>query len=177
MQRTFVTQHCEVRQILICFRHCMTSNRASRNAQAGHANGVLESIRQIVRSLRVASRASEKENGLSAAQLLVLQQLNTGNALSLNELAARTQTHQSSASVVVTKLVSRGFIVRARSKRDARRIELSLTAAARKVIHKTPHAAQDRLVKALGALSAGDIKQLSALLKKVVLAAGLESAS
>src|SRR5262245_39980439 len=107
----------------------MGSMSASRYAPKRDVNDVLESIRQIVRSLRVASRASERDVGLSAAQLLVLQQLGSGMALSLNDLAARTQTHQSSTSVVVAKLVSRGLIKRSRAKEDGRQINLVLTPA------------------------------------------------
>src|SRR4051812_24634939 len=110
---------------------------------------VLDAIRRLVRSLRVASRAAEKNVGLTAAQLFVMHHLASGPAPSLNELASRTLTHQSSASVVVTKLVSRGLIARTRSASDARRQELSLTPAARKLLRKAPHAAQDRLIDAL----------------------------
>jgi DNA-binding MarR family transcriptional regulator len=66
---------------------------------------VLDSIRQIVRLLREGSRDSEERVGLSAAQLFVLQKLDPDEPLSLNELSARTLTHQSSVSVVVSRLV------------------------------------------------------------------------
>src|SRR4051794_22052590 len=90
---------------------------------------VLDSIRRIVRELRLSSRAAEKHVGLSGAQLFVLQKLAEGGcALSLNELADRTLTHQSSVSVVVQKLAERRLIKTFRSSQDGRRVELSLTA-------------------------------------------------
>src|SRR6185312_321205 len=64
---------------------------------------VLDSIRRIVRLLREGTRASEDAVGLSAAQLFVLQKLDPAVPLSLTELAARTLTHQSSVSVVVSR--------------------------------------------------------------------------
>src|SRR6185369_6143791 len=121
--------------------------------QPTEVKDVLESIQKIVRSQRIASRASEKDFGLSAAQLLILHHLIDGNPASLNELAQRTHTHQSSTSVVVTKLVERGLIVRARAKQDARRLELSMTALARKLLHKAPNAGRDTLVEGLSKMS------------------------
>ena len=119
--------------------------------------------------------AAEKQVGLSAAQLLVLQRLASGASPSLNELSQQTQTHQSSTSVVVSKLVSRGFVARQRAKGDARRLELTLTPRAKSMVRKTPHAAQDRLVTALGTMSKAEVKQLAVLLKKFIASASLES--
>jgi DNA-binding MarR family transcriptional regulator len=136
---------------------------------------VLDLLRQIFRSQRVASRAAEKQVGLSAAQLLVLQRLSAGASPSLNELAEQTQTHQSSTSVVVSKLVSRGFVERQRAKGDARRLELKLTSRAKTLVRKTPHAAQDQLIAGLETMSKAEVKQLAMLLKKFIASAGLDT--
>jgi DNA-binding MarR family transcriptional regulator len=141
--------------------------------QSDDVKDVLDAIRRLVRALRIASRGAEKEVGLSAAQLFVLQRLATGPAPSLNELAARTLTHQSSASVVVTKLVARGLVERVRSNRDARRLELSLTPAARRLLRRAPHAAQEKLIEGLGKMSKPHVKQLAHLLSAFTEAAGL----
>ncbi len=152
----------------------MQQTNVSRVVQGGEAKDVLDSIRQIIRSLRVASRAAEKELGLSSAQLLVLQRLARGKPLSLNELAEHTQTHQSSTSVVVSKLVSRGLLVRSRAKGDGRRLELSITRRAKLLVRKTPRASHDRLRVALDTLSKPELKQLSGLLRKIAPAQSKE---
>jgi len=60
-----------------------------------------------VQALRVSSRAAERDVGLSAAQLFVLDRLaGADQALCVNELAQRTLTHQSSVSVVVLESAS-----------------------------------------------------------------------
>lgn len=132
---------------------------------------VLNSLRQIVRSLRVSSRTAEQQVGLSGAQLFVLQCLARQSPCSVNELAARTATDQSSVSVVVSRLVARGHVRRTTSKTDRRSVDLSLTRSGRSLLERAPEAAQDRLIDALGALSKTDLKQLSRLLNKVVDAA------
>ena len=72
----------------------------------------MNAVRSIVRAFRVNTRAIELKMGISLAQLFVLQQLTERPADSLNELAERTATHQSSVSVVVRRLVERGFVSR-----------------------------------------------------------------
>ena len=79
---------------------------------------ILDSIRRLVRMLRVSDRQAQAELGVSGAQLFVLTELGKTPALSLNELAARTLTDQSSVSVVVTRLVDAGLVTRDRD--DAR---------------------------------------------------------
>ena len=121
----------------------------ARAAAAGEVTGILDSIRRIVRMLRVTSRAVEKHFGLSGAQLFVLHALAKGPALSLNEVAERTRTHQSSVSVVEQRREERGLVARAPVPGDARRIGLSLTPAAEQMILATPDAPSERLISAL----------------------------
>jgi DNA-binding MarR family transcriptional regulator len=125
----------------------------------------MDSIRRIVQVLRVGSRAAERDVGLSAAQLFVLERLaSSDRSLSVNELAERTLTHQSSVSVVVKKLEHRGLIERAAAAEDARRAELSLAPAAEKLLRKAPPAAQDRILFALAQMTGGDRRSLARLL-------------
>ena len=81
-----------------------------------------------------------------------MQRLSESPAASLNELAERTHTHQSSVSAVVAKLVARDLVRRSKSSTDARRLELTLTPAGRRLVLRAPHAAQDRLITAINKL-------------------------
>jgi len=145
--------------------------RSDRGKPAPEVREVLNSLRQIVRSLRVASRAAEQRVGLSGAQLFVLQCLARHSPCSVNELAARTATDQSSVSVVVSRLVSLRHVRRTTSKADRRRVDLSLTRSGRALLESAPEAAQDRLIASLSQLPKAEIKTLSRLLGRVVEAA------
>lgn len=149
------------------------SKRSSQNGTGDEIREVLDSIRRIVRLLRLSSREAEREVGLTGAQLFVLQKLAEVKMLSVNELAERTHTHQSSVSVVAQALVDKGLVSRARAEDDARRLELSLTPAARTLLRKAPGAAQDRLIEALGKLSNATRSQLAKSLARLVEEAGL----
>jgi DNA-binding MarR family transcriptional regulator len=143
---------------------------AARRASAGDpaTGAVLDAIRRIVRALRESSRATERAVGIGAAQLFVLQRLAAAPGLSLNELAARTFTHQSSVSVVVSRLVDRGLVTRARGGDDGRRISISATAAGRALLARAPAAAQEQLLAGLALLGAGPRRQLADLLGRLV---------
>jgi DNA-binding MarR family transcriptional regulator len=129
------------------------------------AKQVLDAFRRIVQALRLSDRAAERRAGVSGAQLFVLEKLAAAKgSLSVNELADATLTHQSSVSVVVQKLEKQQLITRSRSGRDSRRVELSLTSKARRLLAKAAPAAQQRIVEAVAALPAAQRKQLSQLL-------------
>jgi DNA-binding MarR family transcriptional regulator len=135
---------------------------------------VLDSIRRIVRLLREGSRDSEERVGLSAAQLFVLQKLDRKTPLSLNELAARTLTHQSSVSVVVSRLVERGLVQRRANADDARRLELSPTRRGLALLERAPSASQDRIIAAIASLSPTKRRALAGALESLVAALGVD---
>ncbi|MEA2711487.1 MAG: hypothetical protein QOF78_4088 [Phycisphaerales bacterium] len=139
--------------------------RTKAGGEDSEARAVLDSVRLIVQTLRISSRAAERDVGVSAAQLFVLTKLAAANEpLSVGELAQRTLTHQSSVSVVVQKLERQGLVVRTRAPDDARRVELSLTPAARTILRKAPQAAQDKILDAVAAMPAARRRQLADLL-------------
>src|SRR3954463_2640556 len=117
--------------------------------RAQDTRAVLDAVRRIVRELHQSSRAAEKLVGVSAAQLFVLQKLAEFPGASMNELAARTHTHQSSVSTVVARLVERGLVLRAPAADDGRRLELRLAADGRRLVTRAPDAAQSRLIQAI----------------------------
>jgi MarR family transcriptional regulator, lower aerobic nicotinate degradation pathway regulator len=138
------------------------------------ARSVMDSLRRLVYGLRVFDRAAERATGLSGAQLFVLGRLAAG-ACSVNELAERTHTHQSSVSVVARKLVDRGLASHRRAKQDARRAELAVTPAGRRALANAPAAAQDKLIASVEKMSARDRRNLYSSLEQLVRAAGLDA--
>jgi DNA-binding MarR family transcriptional regulator len=133
-------------------------------------------LRRIVRAVRLSARRAERELGLSGAQLFVLQQLGARSARSLNELADRTHTHQSSVSVVVRRLVERGLVTRTRADDDTRRLELGLSKAGRALLRRSRPVAQLQLIRAIAQLSPRRRGELVGALEQVVRLMGLETA-
>jgi DNA-binding MarR family transcriptional regulator len=145
----------------------------NRSIASSETQDVLDSIRRIVRALRISSRATEKYLRLSSAQLFILQKLGDSNGVSINELAAKTHTHQSSVSVVVGKLIKQGLAARRRSRADGRKVEVSITGKGIKLITRAPEPIQQKLIAAIEKLPARKRKILSVELKSVVARSGI----
>ncbi|MGE4055449.1 MAG: MarR family winged helix-turn-helix transcriptional regulator [Vicinamibacterales bacterium] len=147
------------------------------NISAGReTQQVLDSIRRIVQALRESSRLAERRVGLTSAQLFVLQKLAESPASSVNGLAARTHTHQSSVSVVVARLVEQGLVRRAPSAVDGRSVELTLSSRGRRTAADAPDLAQARLIDAIERLTATRRRHLASTLGEVTRAlAGSEA--
>lgn len=138
---------------------------------------MLDDLRRIVRVLRESSREAELKLGVSGAQLFVLRALSSGRALSLNQLAERTRTHQSTVSVVVTRLVKHGLVTRKPSALDGRRVELALTRSGRALLARAPLAAQDRLIEGIERLPRARRRVLASSLRSLIDAMRLGDAS
>jgi DNA-binding MarR family transcriptional regulator len=149
---------------------------ASRRASEAHrrdVTSVVDSLRRIVRALHRSHRLAEQRWQLSAAQLLVLQRLAEARSLSVNELADRTFTHQSTVSVVVTRLVGRGLVRRTRADDDARRAELALTASGRLLLQRAMSSALAQLIDALAAMPTSRLRIIGSSLGGIVDALGV----
>lgn len=134
-------------------------------------------VRSIVRALRINTRAIELKMGISLAQLFVLQQLAERSADSLNELADRTATHQSSVSVVVRRLVERGYVSRTASATDKRRIEIAVTDSGRALLAGAPTTIQTQLVDAMREMAPDDQNNLAELLERWLRSAKIDFAA
>ena len=122
---------------------------------------VLDAIRRLVRHLRLADRAAQSELGISGAQLFVLAELGKTSSLSLNDLAARTRTDQSSVSVVVSRLVDAGLVTRERDQRDARRLVLNLTKNGRAMLQRAPSVPQEQILAVMEQLAPAERKRFA----------------
>ena len=130
------------------------SNHVERGDDVGV---ILDSLRSIVRELRIASREAEQRVGIHGAQLHALRQL-----------ADRTHTDISSVSVVVSRLVEQGLVTRKSADDDRRRLSLTLTARGRGLIRRAPETGASRLLRAAAHLSDREVHTLAGTLTKLV---------
>jgi DNA-binding MarR family transcriptional regulator len=128
----------------------------------------MDALRRIMRALRRSGRLAESRLGISAAQLFVLHEVAATGEASINELAARTLTHQSSVSLVVTRLERAGLVVRRRHGRDRRRTRVVLTPAGRRRLARAPEVLQVRLLASLARLTPPERSTLARALEKLV---------
>jgi len=137
----------------------------------------MNAVRSVVRALRLNTRSIEGKLGISLAQLFVLQQLSDRPADSLNELAERTATHQSSVSVVVRRLVDRGLVTRVASSADRRRVQIALTPDGEAMLRGAPPTVQSDLIRGMSRMQPEQRTTLADLLETWVLASGIDLAA
>ena len=121
-----------------------------------------------MRLLRLTDRAMQGELGLSGAQLFVLHELEKTPAMSLSELADKTRTDQSSVSVVVSRLVEGGYVMRERDRRDARRLVLTVTKTGRAVAEESPPVAQERILEILDRMHPTERRRFADIFTKLI---------
>src|SRR5450631_4263799 len=132
----------------------------------------LDAFRAIVQALRTSSHEVERRVGLTSAQLFALQQLAAAPGASINDLATRTFTHQSSVSVDVQRLAERRLVAKVAARDDRRRVRLTLTDAGRAILKRSPQPVQERLIAGIGALSNHQRRVLSTTLTDIARAMG-----
>ncbi len=161
--------------------HAAESDNGSRieklirhdDASEDAASNVMDDIRRIVRALHTASSQSQRDLGVSAAQLFVLRQMAVKAGQSMGDIAQRTRTSQSSVSEVVARLVRRGLVARQAASDDRRRAVLTLTPAGREVLRSAPDTIQERLLDGLGRLPSDQRQLLAEMLSAWLAEAGL----
>lgn len=134
----------------------------------------LVSIRRLVRTLRTTAVSVERDTGISTAQTFILQLLVQAPAESMNELAERTSTDQSSVSVVVSRLEAKGLVSRHPSATDARRTQVVITKEGAALMRRKPPTVQERLTHALSCMQPTSLELLASELNTLVALMGAD---
>jgi MarR family 2-MHQ and catechol resistance regulon transcriptional repressor len=112
--------------------------------------------------------------GLTVTQFGVLEAILHKGPLGQRELSRKVLTSPGNMTDLVDKLEARGLVHRIRQKADRRAVRVELTEAGRALIKPlfADHAGD--IAAAMGGLDENELRQLSALLRKLGLAAALE---
>jgi DNA-binding MarR family transcriptional regulator len=121
----------------------------------------LQNVRALVEGLSKSAQGVESRTGVTNAQLFLLQQIRTGRHLTVNDLAARALTTQSTVSIVLSRLERKGLVKRTRSPVDRRSVVLQLTATGKRVLRRAPRAATSEVMGALARLTTAELHALS----------------
>ena len=129
---------------------------------------VLKQFRLIYGSVRHHFRQVEETCGVSGSQLWLLHELQAAPGIGVSDLAHRLSIHQTTCSQLIEKLVVRGYVVKARSEQDQRRVGLTITRSAAKVLKDAPGPAEGLIPEALMGLSESALESLSTNLGKLI---------
>jgi DNA-binding MarR family transcriptional regulator len=129
---------------------------------------VLKQFRLIYGSVRQHFRQVEATCKVSGSQLWMLHELQDSPGIGVTGLAHRLSIHQTTCSQLIEKLVSRGYVVKTRSEKDQRRVGLTITKSAVKVLKEAPGPAEGLIPEALMGLPQATLESLMANLSELI---------
>lgn len=139
-----------------------TGKRHEEGPEIAVAEHALGKLLQLVRVVQSGMQNIDASHGLSGSQLWALWQLHEQPGMRVSELAEAQRIHASTASNLLDKLETRGWVRRERRDADNRVVRLYLTDSGQELTKTLPDPMQDRLRDALRALPA---RELAGLLK------------
>lgn len=129
---------------------------------------VLQQFRVIYGTMRQYFRSLEQCCGLPGSQMWMLQEIERTPLLGVSELARRLGVHQSTCSLVVEKLVARGYVQRQKTPEDLRRVGLVLADKGWAALAQLPGPAEGVLPCALAKLPLVALKTLNINLDELI---------
>ncbi|MDP3743287.1 MAG: MarR family transcriptional regulator [Methylotenera sp.] len=128
----------------------------------------LKLFRIIFKSANQHFHKIEKAVGVGGASLWALAEIVENENLTVSGLAKAMSVHQSTASNLIEKLETSGYVIRTRSVEDRRLVYLSLTEQGREIMAKAPPPYRGILPDALMRLSPETLVELNQHLSELV---------
>lgn len=153
--------------------HRARAGRAVRSGRSEKRTDTLEivqGLRRIVKALHTYSQDVRNAYGLTGPQLWALKTLQRNGRMSTGRLAAALAVHQSSVSILVDRLETRGLVRRMRGRLDHRVVTMELTPRGASLAAQAPEAAQGRLLHALEAMPPGEVRKIRHAVDRLVQA-------
>jgi len=128
---------------------------------------VLIALRRLMRATDLHSRELVRTSGLTTPQLLLLQSIKSSGEVSIGALSEDVNLSQATVTSILDRLVQRGFVTRARSTHDKRKVHAYLTDAGRQAIKKAPVPLQENFMKQFSELEEWEQNMIIASLQRL----------
>jgi DNA-binding MarR family transcriptional regulator len=130
---------------------------------------VLVSLRRIIRATDLHSRQLGKATGLTTPQLVVMRAIQSLSAPVASDIARSVSLSQATVTNILNRLEDHGLVNRARSEKDKRRVNISLTAAGKALLKTAPQPLQESFIERFGALKKWEQHQIIASLERLAM--------
>lgn len=125
------------------------------------------SIRRIVDAVDRNNKRVCKPLGLTPAQLTCLRELHDAGDLAIGALARRVGSSGTTLTGVIDRLEAKGLVVRRRSPKDRRSVQLTITDGGKAALGRLPDGKLDPFFESVDVLSEAEAAQLDALLARI----------
>lgn len=128
---------------------------------------VLVALRRLMRATDLHSRELVKISGLTTPQLLLLQSIKARGEVSIGALSEEVNLSQATVTSILDRLEQRGYVTRARSTSDKRKVHAYLTDSGINALKTAPPLLQDNFIKQFSALNEWEQNMIIASLQRV----------
>ena len=129
---------------------------------------VMAALRRIIRAIDLHSRSLVQRFGLTGPQLVVLKELMATSPRSVSELAQAVNLSQATTTGILDRLEKKAMVQRERSDQDRRKVLISPTAHAERVLENAPPLLQEHFVGAFRRLPDWQQTQILSSLQRIV---------
>lgn len=131
-------------------------------------DNVLISLRKIMQSISIHSRALVKKVGLTGPQLVILQEISKFDEVSVGKIAKAISLSQATVTGVLERLEKRSLVLRRRDDIDRRRVLVSITEQGFRVLETAPPLMQESFVEQFNALEDWEQAMILSSLQRLV---------
>jgi DNA-binding MarR family transcriptional regulator len=138
------------------------------NAENGHAENILKSLRRIIRAIDLHSRGLSTRFNLTVPQLVCLRQLHLHGPCTPGDLARRVFLSQATVTGILDRMELRALVSRTRGEADRRKVVLTLTKDGKDLAETMPWPLQERFGERLRALPEKEQANIEHVLNQIV---------
>ncbi|MBN1383163.1 MAG: MarR family transcriptional regulator [Deltaproteobacteria bacterium] len=129
---------------------------------------IINNVRRLFQIVNEQSKKAEKETGITGPQLWAIKVIGDAISIKISDLAKRMYLHPATVVGILDRLESQRLVLRERSTKDRRVVNVRLTDQGDNLLKNAPEVAQGLLVEGLEAFSAEKLKMIDDGLESLV---------
>ena len=140
-------------------------------------DAIVTALRRIIRAIDLHSRDLLQNFGLTAPQLMTLQELSRLGPVPVGVLSAAVHVSQATMTGILDRLEQRSLVQRTRDGVDRRSVTITMTPDGTKLLKKSPSLLQDHFRAKLGGLKAAEQQNMLQALEQIAEMMGAQDLS
>lgn len=128
---------------------------------------LLVSLRKVIRAIDLYSKKLNKDSGLTAPQLFVLQEISAHDGVMVKDIASNINLSSATVTNILDRLEVRELVIRERSTVDKRKVGLHLTELGTKALENAPKPLQEHFIDRFEKLEEWEQTQLVATMQRI----------
>ncbi len=129
------------------YNSCDINIKIDKETILDNIEGVLISLRRIIRATDLHSKHLAKTTGLTSPQILVLKTIRDKGEVTIGEIANEVSLSQATVTTILDRLEKKEFVYRKRSNEDKRKVHAYLTEKALETLLDAPMPLQDHFAR------------------------------